>query len=214
MLENKFAHHIDKETIQTLPLTAFSGKVFVIEKEEQVQSAYDYLINQPVIGVDTEARPSFEKDVHYETSLIQMATLDTCFLFRLNKIGLHPLIIAIFNSPNVKKVGLAFKNDFIGLRRGYKPTVALTPKACVDIQSMVNDYGILDLSLQKITAIMFGEKISKAQQLSNWEDKTLTEAQISYAATDAWITLRIYNRLLETEPLYPDEVAKLKAEDK
>jgi hypothetical protein len=112
----------------------------------------------------------------------------------------------IFSDPQICKVGLAFKDDINGLRRRRN----FTPANCVDIQSMVSKYGIMELGLQKIFAICFGKKISKAQQLTNWENSHLTPEQARYASTDAWATLLIYLDLLEHAPLSPEQVEQLK----
>ena len=202
--------HIGKDLLQWLPVVAFEGEVIVVDREEQVQDAVDYLRTQRVIGVDTESRPSFQRGVHYPTALVQIATRDRCYLFRLTHIGMPQELADIFADPNICKVGLAFKDDINGLRRRRN----FTPANCIDIQSMVEKYGILDLGLQKLFAICFGKKISKSQQLTNWENSHLTPEQARYASTDAWATLLIYEDLLKHEPLSREEVEALKMEEK
>ena len=165
-LPNTFAQHIDKAAIQTLPVTFFEGEVIVVDKPEMVADAAAYLRQHTVLGVDTEARPSFKRGVHYPTALVQIATLERCYLFRLTHVGLPVEIAEIFANPDICKVGLAFKDDITGLRRRRD----FKPANCVDLQSMVCKYGIMELGLQKIFAIIFGKKISKSQQLTNWEN--------------------------------------------
>ena len=203
-------HHIDKESLQSMPVAAFEGEVIVVDREEQVADAVAYLSSQPVLGVDTEARPSFQRGIHYPTALVQIATHERCYLFRLTHIGLPQALADIFANPAICKVGLAFKDDINGLRRRRN----FTPANCVDVQSMVARYGILELGLQKIFAICFGRKISKAQQLTNWENSHLTPEQARYASTDAWATLLIYEDLLAHEQLTPKEVAALIRQEK
>ena len=202
--------HISKELVQWMPVAAFEGEVLVIDKPEQVSDAVAYLRKQTVLGVDTEARPSFQRGTHYPTALVQIASHERCYLFRLTHIGMPQELADLFADPEICKVGLAFKDDINGLRRRRN----FTPANCVDIQSMVPRYGILDLGLQKIFAICFGKKISKAQQLTNWENSHLTPEQARYASTDAWATLLIYEDLLAHEQLDSDEVATLKREEK
>lgn len=209
-LPNTFAPHIDKTAIQALPVTFFEGEVIVVDKPEMVADAAAYLRQHSVLGVDTEARPSFKRGVHYPTALVQISTLERCYLFRLTHVGMPVEIAAIFANPNICKVGLAFKDDINGLRRRRD----FKPANCIDLQSMVCKYGIMELGLQKIFAIIFGKKISKAQQLTNWENSHLTAEQARYASTDAWATLSIYLALQQVKPLSKRAVEALKRAEK
>lgn len=209
-LPNTFAPHIDKTAIQALPVTFFEGEVIVVDKPEMVADAAAYLRQHSVLGVDTEARPSFKRGVHYPTALVQISTLERCYLFRLTHVGMPVEIAAIFANPNICKVGLAFKDDINGLRRRRD----FKPANCIDLQSMVCKYGIMELGLQKIFAIIFGKKISKAQQLTNWENSHLTAEQARYASTDAWATLSIYLALQQVKPLSKRAVEVLKRAEK
>ena len=206
----KFVQHIDKNLIQTLPLTSFEGEVIIVDTPDKVQEAVAYLKDFTVLGVDTEARPSFKRGVHYPTALVQIATLERCYLFRLTHVGLPVEIARILANPDICKVGLAFKDDITGLRRRRD----FKPANCVDLQSIVCKYGIMDLGLQKIFAIIFGKKISKAQQLTNWENSHLTAEQARYASTDAWATLSIYLALQQVKPLSKRAVEALKRAEK
>lgn len=205
-MTSPFALHIDKNTIQTLPLTSFEGDVIIVDVPEKVQEAVEYLSQFTVLGVDTEARPSFKRGVHYPTALVQVSTMERCYLFRLTHVGMPEELAQIFANPNICKVGLAFKDDLNGLRRRRD----FKPANCIDLQSIVCKYGIMELGLQKIFAIIFGQKISKAQQLTNWENSHLTPEQAMYASTDAWATLKIYLELQKTKPLSKKEVEALK----
>lgn len=209
MKPNSYTHHISKELIHWMPLTKFDGETIVVDEPSQVADAVAYLCQQKVVGVDTEARPSFTRGVHYPTSLLQIATRERCYLFRLFRIGMPKELARLFSDPAICKVGLAFKDDLNGLRRLRN----FEPANCVDLQSIVNKYGILDMGLQKIFAICFGKKISKAQQLTNWENDSLTPEQKCYAATDAWATLLIYEDLMDTLPLPRKEVEALRRAD-
>ena len=202
--------HINKDLLQWMPLAAFEGEVVVVDKPEQVVEAVSYLRTQPIVGVDTEARPSFQRGIHYPTALVQIASHELCYLFRLTHIGMPQELADFFADEKICKVGLAFKDDINGLRRRRN----FTPANCVDIQKMVPQYGIFDLGLQKLFAICFGKKISKSQQLTNWENSHLTPEQARYASTDAWATLLIYEDLLKHERLTPEEVSALQREEK
>ena len=209
MKPNLLSHRISKEVLQWLPVASFDGEVVTVDSEDKIPAAVEYLSKQKFIGVDTESRPSFQRGVKYPTALLQMATEDHCFLFRVNKTGLPKGVTEIFANPKIRKIGLAFKDDISGLRR----LRDFKPQNCVDLQSVVGKYGILDLGLQKIFAICFGKKISKSQQLTNWENAQLTPEQARYASTDAWATLLIYKELCETEPLPQKEAERLRRDN-
>ena len=209
MKENQYIHRISKELVQWMPLAKFEGDVIVVDREEQVDEAVAYLSQQRVIGVDTEPRPSFKRGVHYPTALVQISTEERCYLFRLTHIGMPQALADLFANSSVRKVGLAFRDDINGLRRRRD----FRPRNCIDLQSIVGKYGILDLGLQKMFAICFGKKISKSQQLTNWENSHLTPEQARYASTDAWATLLIYLDLMATRPLPPKEAEALRLAD-
>ncbi len=209
MQKNTFIHRIDKEIIDQMPIVRFEGEVVIVNHQYQLRDAMAYLNRQKVVGVDTEARPSFHKGEHFPTSLLQVSTRERCYLFQLSQIGFPQQLADFFSNQSIIKVGLAFKDDLRGLQR-LRPFV---PNKCVDVQKLVNDYGIMDLGLQKIFAIIFGKKISKAQQLTNWANTFLSVEQARYASTDAWATLLIYERLLQTEPLDKNEIIRLKTNE-
>lgn len=189
-----------------MPVAYFEGEVILVDHPDKVAPAVEYLSLHAILGVDTEARPSFKRGVHYPTALVQVSTLERCYLFRLTHVGMPQELADIFANPNICKVGLAFKDDLTGLkrRRMFKPA------NCIDLQSIVCKYGIMELGLQKIFAIIFGKKISKAQQLTNWESSYLTPEQARYASTDAWATLSIYLALQQVKPLSKKQVEALK----
>ena len=183
---------IDKKLISEMPKEVFPGRIIIIYTEEDARKAVSYLNRCPVVGVDTETRPSFKKGKINKVALLQISTVDTCFLFRLNRIGI-PDFLEEFLQNDTLKIGLSLRDDFSMLRRANNKD----PKVgnWIELQDYVQRFGINEKSLQKIYAILFGKKISKNQRLSYWEADVLTEAQQQYAATDAWATLRIYKEL-------------------
>jgi ribonuclease D len=187
---------ISKADVAEMPKVAFPGRIFVIYTEEETRKAVDFLATQRIVGVDTETRPSFKRGQMHKVALLQVSTLDTCFLFRLNRIGM-PETLQDFLVSDTLKVGLSLKDDFMMLRRRKD----MHPDAgnWIELQDYVPRFGIADKSLQRIYGNLFREKISKNQRLSNWEAETLTEAQQLYAATDAWACVQIYNLLQELE---------------
>lgn len=182
---------ISKEEIRELPIETFNGEIIVVDKVEDVEKAVDYLKQFKVIGFDTETKPVFRKNVTHKVALMQLSTLDKCFLFRLNLIKYPDELDDLICSRDVLKVGLSLRDDFAALRK----RTDCPPLNFIDLQTFVKDYGIKDMSLQKIHAILFNKKIAKNQRLSNWEASTLRESQKMYAAIDAWACLKIYNHL-------------------
>lgn len=180
-----------KERIQTLPIIKFGGRVFVVTTESDAEKAVEYLMSQPILGFDSETRPAFKKWQHHMASLLQVSTHDTCFLFRLNHMGICDCLVRLLQDRNITKVGLSLRDDFRQLEQRRK----FNPGTFVDLQNEVKKLGVEDASLQKIYANLFGHKISKNQQLSNWEADILSEAQKTYAATDAWACIEIYEEI-------------------
>ncbi len=188
----------DKTKIGSLPRIVFPGRKIVILTEAEAKKAVDYLLQQDLLGFDTETRPVFKKGKSNKVALLQVSTRDTCFLFRLNRIGLCPAIIELLESTKVKKIGLSWHDDLMMLhKRG-----EFNAGGFVDLQDHMDELGIQDRSLAKLYANFFGERISKREQLSNWEADVLTEKQKDYAATDAWACVKLYEeyvRLKETQ---------------
>lgn len=182
---------ITKTQLSKLPPAHFDGKILVIQTEEEVNDAIEILRKSDIIGFDTETRPSFKKGCSNTVSLIQLSTRDTCFLFRINKTGLTKPIIDLIEDPSILKVGLSTRDDFHNLNK----LSHLEPKGFIDLQSYVKQFNIADNSLSRIYGIVFGQRISKGQRLTNWEADELTPSQQSYAALDAIACIKLYDYL-------------------
>ncbi len=202
---NMLKSTISKEEVNELPVVLFKGKITLVDEMSKLQPAIEELRKSSVVGIDTETKPSFTRGTHHKVSLVQISTLDHCFLFRLNRIDFPPMLSAFLMDESIMKVGLSLRDDFSGLNKHQ----VFKPLNTVDIQSIAQNYGILELSLQKIYAILFGQKISKSQRLTNWENLDLTEQQQRYAATDAWASLKIYLQLMTEKKLSKKEVDKM-----
>lgn len=188
----EFAKSIESSDLNELPLQAYDGQITLVSDYSSFLEVVTELNRCKMMGFDTETRPSFKKGVSHSVSLLQIATEEQVYLIRLNNIGLPDEIIRIFSDPGIIKVGLAIHDDLKSLRdlRNF------VPGGFVDLQNEVRKLGFENFSLKKITAIVLGFRISKSQQLSNWDADILTDAQLTYAATDAWVSLKIYQKLL------------------
>ena len=206
---------VSKEIISNLKKVEYKGRIFVIISQKEAERAVDYLLTQPILGFDTETRPAFRKGDSFKCSLLQVAAPNCCFLFRLNHTGLCPAVVRLLEDKSVMKVGLAWNNDLLSLHKlgNFKPGTFM------DIQDMVRDFGIEDQSLVKIYANLFGQRISKADRLSNWERDVLKESQKIYAAIDAWACIRIFEELTrlkmsgDYELVVKNEELQLNSED-
>lgn len=185
--------NIAKADIAQMPTELFGGRIIVVHSTADVEKAVSYLKSFPIVGLDTETRPSFAKGRTYEVALMQVSTEDTCFLFRLNYIGMPDALTDFLQDSRQLKVGLSLKDDIQRLQAKHK----FTPRGFLDLQGYVKEMGVEAQSLQKIYALLFGKKISKSQRLTNWEADVLTDRQKAYAATDAWACIRIYKYLEE-----------------
>lgn len=186
-----YRESISKDELAELPLQQFEGEILLIDSEADYHAAVDYLSKQELLGFDTETKPSFKKGCVNQVALLQLATNEKAFLFRLNQYGLRNGIKSILQNPNIKKIGVAIRDDIKTLQR----LSHFKPGGFVELQEHVKDFGIQNFSLKKLTAIVLGFRISKSQRLSNWEAPELTEAQQNYAATDAWVSYLIYQSL-------------------
>ena len=198
---NKF----DKAKIAALPRVLFKGRIVVVLTERDADKAVRYLLSQPILGVDTETRPSFKKGETHQVALLQVSSYDVCFLFRLNQLGMSPSVKRLLEDTRVPKIGLSLRDDLLSLHKlgdfnaGY----------FIDLQDHMREIGVEDLSLQKLYANFFAQKISKREQLTNWEADILQDKQKLYAATDAWSCIMLYEELMRLEQTGDYELIKV-----
>ena len=182
-----------KEEVNEMPKVVFEGQMFVVDTPELADFAVRYLSQFDLLGIDSETRPAFKRGEIHKVALLQIATDERCYMFRLNKFGMTLPLINLLENPHIVKVGLSLKDDFMMLHQ----RAEFEPRGVIELQTYVTQFGIKDLSLQKIYANLFGQKISKAQRLSNWEADELTIPQQQYASIDAWACIQIYRKLEE-----------------
>jgi ribonuclease D len=197
-------HKYDKQRIADLPRVLFEGRIVVILTESEAQKAVDYLLSQPILGVDTETRPSFKKGRANKVALLQVASHEICFLFRLNQLGISPAVKRLLEDKKVPKIGLSWHDDLNMLHKSGEFETGYF----IDLQNHVREIGVEDLSLQKLYANFFGQKISKRERLTNWEADILNDKQKQYAATDAWACIMLYEELMRLEETGDYELIK------
>ncbi len=187
---------ITAEEINSLPLRAYEGKVQVITESKNLARVFQEVTKHSVVGFDTETRPSFKKGQSYKVALIQLAIPNKVFLIRTHHTGLTEEFNAIFESERIVKAGVAIRDDIKALQ-AIKP---FQPASFIDLSVLARQVGLQVESVKKLAALILGFRISKSAQTSNWEASTLTEKQIEYAATDAWVCLELYQKMKQLLP--------------
>lgn len=187
-------YSISKEDVNELPLGQFEGDIYLIDHPDQVEEAVDFLEGQQIIGFDTETKPSFRKGQFNHVSLLQLSTSEQAFLFRLNKVGFPEPLRNLMEKENLIKIGAAVNDDLKGLG---KLTDSFYPQSFFDLNDELKKVGFLNVGVRNLSGMVLRIRISKSEQVSNWESEILTEKQLRYAATDAWACLRIFHVLRE-----------------
>ncbi len=195
-----FQSEISKEELGILDLIQFEGPICVIDSKVSFEREIKQISSHSVLGFDTETRPSFKKGKVYPTSLIQLSTADQAWLIRLGRLKYPRGLIELLSREDILKIGLGLNDDLRRLRSDFK----FEPRGFLDLQQYVEAFHIEEKGLKKLSGIVLGHRISKSQQVSNWDADMLTEAQLRYAATDAWVCLMIYNRLRSSVTLDHD----------
>ncbi len=213
--EIKRSATISKEELAHLPAASFRGAIHVIDKSEDVAPAIEKLKIENEIGFDTETKPSFKKGQINKVSLLQLSSRSECFLFRLNHIGVPEGLKNLLENPEITKIGLSIHDDFHNLNK----ICTLNPEGFIDLQNFVKDFNIQDNSLSRIYAILFGQRLSKGQRLTNWEATELSESQKGYAALDALACIDIYDFLqqgkfnAESSPYFREIITEVSGND-
>ena len=198
MKNNKYQENITAEEMAERKLSWFKGEIVVVDNMITYNEVFPKLLGSDLLGFDTETKPTFKKGRKNSVSLIQLSSDKMACLFRINKIGIPDDMISLLSDPAVIKAGVAIHDDI----RFLKGVKKFQPEGFIDLQSFVKDFGIESSGLKKLSAIVLGFRISKRQQVTNWEAEVLTEAQQIYAATDAWVCYQIYKKLVNGK-LYP-----------
>ena len=190
-MNKPFSENITKDDIMSLPLQAFEGNIHLIEKESECIATLSLLKKEPILGFDTEAKPTFNKGEYNHTALVQLSTLEDAYLFRLNLMGYPRSLFDLFQDDSIQKLGISIADDLKNLQKARK----FKPASFIDLNDIAKKLGIHCMGVKQLASIFLNVRISKKQQVSNWEAKKLTTAQLKYAATDAWICRAIYEYL-------------------
>ena len=190
-MNNRFAEHITKEDLRSLPLLAFEGEVYALNTEDECNEAIKELRRFNVVGFDTEKKPTFNKGEYNLTAMVQLSTMKNAYLFRLNNMGYPTALFDYMSDASILKLGISIDDDLKDLNKARQ----FNPQNFTDLNDVVRELGMKHMGVKKLAAVFLESRISKNQQVSNWENEALTPAQLKYAATDAWICLAIYEKL-------------------
>ena len=189
---NEFYEKIPKDVLNELPIRSFEGDIFFIDNEKDFNKVLPFLKDAEILGFDTETRPAFKKGITYDVALLQLATSEKAFLFKLDKLRLPNQLINILEDKTIIKTGVAIRDDLKALQKLRK----FTPGAFVELQTFSDKYRIEDNGLKNLSGNLLGFRISKSAKLTDWSKDVYTEAQLKYAATDAWVSYEIYQKLI------------------
>lgn len=178
---------ISTDEINSLPQLTFDKKVTLVRDSASLKYAVNIISNSSLIGFDTESRPAFKKGQHFPVSLVQIATEEEAFLFQLSFQPFDKNLADILSDNNIKKVGIATKDDIAKLKALYN----FTPANFIDLAMIAKSKGIVQTGARALAARYMGCRLSKGAQRTNWSLPSLTERQISYAALDAWVCIQI-----------------------
>ncbi|REE01034.1 3'-5' exonuclease [Marinoscillum furvescens] len=192
-MSTMFPSEIAKEDIKHLPLIRFGGKIHLVDSEKSMLAAMQLLEHEMILGFDTETKPTFNKGEYNQTALIQLSTLTDAFIIRIKDLGISNLLKNLLEDPDIVKVGISIRDDLKELKkcRNFRPA------GFVDLNDIAGELGIRQIGMKSLSGIFLKSRISKSQQTSNWESRELTTGQLSYAATDAWVCIKIYKMLLD-----------------
>lgn len=187
-----FDRRMTKEEINNCPIRKWNGPVHVIRSSERMIEAVELLSREAILGFDTETRPAFKKGQKYLPSLLQLAGENSVYLFQLKHLGLQEPLIKILADPAVIKAGVSLAHDL----RELKKLTPFTQAGFVGLGKMSKEKGIQNHGLRGLAAVILGLRISKSAQTTNWAKDELTQSQIRYAATDAWVGRELYLKLM------------------
>ena len=189
--KNNSWERMTKDEINEWPIEKYNGPIHLVRSDEEFSNAIISLKKEEILGFDTETRPAFKKGEHHPPALIQLATQTDVFLFQIQHYGFHTPLIEILKDPNIIKAGVAVKYDIAELKK----VTEFEPGGFVDLANIAKKIGIQNHSLRGLAAVLLGFRIAKGASTSNWGQQNLTNMQIKYAATDAWVGRKLYIKL-------------------
>ncbi len=191
-------NRLSKEYINSLPIIKFGGKIELIEDSLRAETALKKIFREKRVGFDTESRPAFRQGQSFPISLVQIATKKTAYLFRLNGNGLEEILEPLLTSDKIKKIGIGLEHDITKM----KSFNGIVLAGLTDLSAIARIKGIIQTGARGLTARYLGKRLVKNAQTTNWARSELSEKQKIYAATDAWVCLKLYKKMKKDKTDY------------
>ena len=194
-LPSEFVKRISREEMNQLPIRRYEGSVYVVARHPDLQHAMRDILQESVVGFDTEARPAFSPGESYPPSLVQFATASAVYLLQVQQQDLHGAMAEVLSSQKIIKVGVSVTDDI----RNLKKLVEFDERSVVDLGKIAKRHGLKQTGVRNLAGIFLGARIPKGAKTTNWAVRRLTPQQIAYAATDAWACRELYLRFKELQ---------------
>jgi ribonuclease D len=183
---------ISREAIACLPVSRYAGEICLVDSADDLDRARADLDQESVVGFDTETRPAFKKGESHLPCLAQIATGRAVYLFRLQDGAVLGALAHLLSDARVRKVGIGLSDDL----RTLKHVFAFEAQQMLDLGGVARRHGLEQTGLRNLAGIFLGVRIPKGAKTSNWAARQLSPAQITYAATDAWICRELYLKFI------------------
>jgi ribonuclease D len=184
---------ISREEVNALPIRRYEGPVHVIAAPGELAPAMHDILQETLVGFDTETRPAFRPGESYPPSLAQVATARAVYLFQVRHPEVAAAVARMLAEERIVKAGVGMADDL----KSFRKVVAFSEKSICDVGAMAQRHGLKQSGVRNLAGLFLGFRIPKGTKTSNWSRPTLSEQQIVYAATDAWACRRLYLRFQE-----------------
>ena len=185
--------NVSREEINELPIRRYEGAVHVVAAPHDLAPAMADILQETVVGFDTETRPSFRVGESYPPSLAQVATARAVYLFQVQRQDIAAAVAEMLAEAHIAKAGVGLSDDLKALKK----VIQFAEKSIVDLGGVATRHGLKQTGVRNLTGLFLGFRIPKGTKTSNWARHRLTSQQITYAATDAWACRELYLRFRE-----------------
>lgn len=192
-LPPELLRHVSREEVNALPIRRYEGPVHVIAAPGELAPAMDEILQETVVGFDTETRPAFRPGESYPPSLAQVATARAVYLFQVQRAEIAAAVARMLAEERIVKAGVGMADDLKSLKK----VVAFHEKSIADVGTLAQRHGLKQSGVRNLAGLFLGFRIPKGTKTSNWARHQLTEQQIVYAATDAWACRELYLKFRE-----------------
>ena len=186
-------NRISREEMIELPIRRYEGSVHVVVGHPDLQRAMQDILQEDVVGFDTETRPAFKPGESYLPSVVQFATASAVYLLQVQQHDLSWAVREILSSEKIIKAGVSVIDDVRNLKKLFE----FDERSVLDLGAVAKRNGLKQTGVRNLAGLFLGARIPKGTKTSNWAARRLTPQQIVYAATDAWVCRELYLRFKE-----------------